>query len=221
MRTNDTLRNGCLSLLLILVILVIDQLIKIEVKTHFSLGESVRVTNWFYLSFVENNGMAYGMTFFNKIVLSMFRIIALVAIGWYMCQVVRRKHSVGYLVVLSMIFAGAAGNILDSMFYGLIFDASSPYTISQFVPFGTGYASFLHGKVVDMFYFPLIVTTYPDWMPWKGGEEFVFFAPVFNFADACISVGIVIFFLFYRHEMEDISASFKGYFKKKSHDKRA
>jgi signal peptidase II len=221
MRTNDTLRNGCLSLLLILVILVIDQLIKIEVKTHFSLGESVRVTNWFYLSFVENNGMAYGMTFFNKIVLSMFRIIALLAIGWYMCQVVRRKHSVGYLVVLSMIFAGAAGNILDSMFYGLIFDASSPYTVSQFVPFGTGYASFLHGKVVDMFYFPLIVTTYPDWMPWEGGGEVVFFAPVFNFADACISVGIVIFFLFYRHEMEDISASFKGYFKKKSHDKHA
>ncbi len=184
MRTNDTLRNGCLSLLLILVILVIDQLIKIEVKTHFSLGESVRVTNWFYLSFVENNGMAYGMTFFNKIVLSLFRIIALIAIGWYMCQVVRRKHSKGYLIVLSMIFAGAAGNILDSMFYGLIFDASSPYTVSQFVPFGTGYASFLHGKVVDMFYFPLIVTTYPDWIPWKGGEEFVFFAPVFNFADA-------------------------------------
>ena len=208
MRTNDTLRNGCLSLLLILVILVIDQLIKIEVKTHFSLGESVRVTNWFYLSFVENNGMAYGMTFFNKIVLSMFRIIALLAIGWYMCQVVRRKHSVGYLVVLSMIFAGAAGNILDSMFYGLIFDASSPYTVSQFVPFGTGYASFLHGKVVDMFYFPLIVTTYPDWFPFKGGEQFVFFSPVFNFADASISVGVVCLFLFCRKEWETISFSF-------------
>ena len=120
MRTNDTLRNGCLSLLLILVILVIDQLIKIEVKTHFSLGESVRVTNWFYLSFVENNGMAYGMTFFNKIVLSMFRIIALVAIGWYMCQVVRRKHSVGYLVVLSMIFTLHRFTIC-SLWHGLCF----------------------------------------------------------------------------------------------------
>lgn len=216
MKKNSFLsQDGLLAFILIIAILVIDQIIKIEVKTNMCLGESVRVTNWFYISFIENNGMAYGMTFFNKLVLSVFRIIAVGCIGWYMHKVLQQKHSTGYIVVLSMIMAGAAGNIIDSMFYGLIFNASSPFYVSYLVPFGSGYASFLQGKVVDMFYFPLIVTTYPDWVPSKGGQEFIFFSPVFNFADACISVGVVLLLLFFRKDMEGISETVKGAFKKK------
>jgi signal peptidase II len=214
-RNNYLLKDGYLAFVLIIAILVIDQIIKIEVKTNMCLGENIRITNWFYISFIENNGMAYGMTFFNKLVLSVFRIIAVGCIGWYMCQVLKQKHSTGYIVVLSMIMAGAAGNIIDSMFYGLIFNASSPFYVSYFVPFGNGYASFLQGKVVDMFYFPLVVTTYPDWVPFKGGDEFVFFSPVFNFADACISVGVVLLLLFFRKDMEGISETVKSAFKKK------
>lgn len=209
------MNDGLLACILIIAILVIDQIIKIEVKTNMSLGESVHVTDWFYITFIENNGMAYGMTFFNKLVLSVFRIIAVGCIGWYMHKVLKQKHSTGYIVVLSMILAGAAGNIIDSMFYGLIFNASSPFYVSYLVPFGSGYASFLEGKVVDMFYFPLIVTTYPDWVPFKGGQEFIFFSPVFNFADSCISVGVVLLLLFYRKEMEGISETVKTAFKKK------
>ncbi|MDN5553393.1 lipoprotein signal peptidase [Prevotella sp.] len=216
MKKNSYLsQDGLLAFVLIIAILVIDQIIKIEVKTNMCLGESVRVTDWFYISFIENNGMAYGMTFFNKLVLSVFRIIAVGCIGWYMHKVLQQKHSTGYIVVLSMILAGAAGNIIDSMFYGLIFNASSPFYVSYLVPFGSGYASFLQGKVVDMFYFPLIVTTYPDWVPFKGGQEFVFFSPVFNFADACISVGVVLLLLFFRKDMEGISETVRGAFKKK------
>ena len=216
MKKNSYLLNdGLLACILIITILVIDQIIKIEVKTNMSLGESVHVTDWFYITFIENNGMAYGMTFFNKLVLSVFRIIAVGCIGWYMHKVLKQKHSTGYIVVLSMILAGAAGNIIDSMFYGLIFNASSPFYVSYLVPFGSGYASFLEGKVVDMFYFPLIVTTYPDWVPFKGGQEFIFFSPVFNFADSCISVGVVLLLLFYRKEMEGISDTVKVAFKKK------
>lgn len=216
MKKNSYLSNdGLIASILIIAILVIDQIIKIEVKTNMCLGESVHVTDWFYITFIENNGMAYGMTFFNKLVLSVFRIIAIGCIGWYMHLVLKQKHSTGYIIVLSMILAGAAGNIIDSMFYGLIFNASSPFYVSYLVPFGSGYASFLQGKVVDMFYFPLIVTTYPDWVPFKGGQEFVFFSPVFNFADACISVGVVLLLLFFRKDMEGISETIKGAIKKK------
>ena len=215
MKKNKILSDGVLAFILIAVILIIDQFIKIEVKTHFCLGESIHITDWFYISFVENNGMAYGMTFFNKLVLSLFRLVAITAIGWYLCQVLKQKHTTGYIVVLSMILAGAVGNILDSMFYGLIFESSTPFSVASFVPFGTGYAPFLQGKVVDMFYFPMIVTTYPSWVPFKGGDEFIFFSPVFNFADACISAGIVVLFLFYRNEVEHLSETVKGAFRKK------
>ena len=210
MKKNKILSDGVLAFILIAVILLIDQFIKIEVKTHFCLGESIHITDWFYISFVENNGMAYGMTFFNKLVLSLFRLVAITAIGWYLRQVLKQKHTTGYIVVLSMILAGAVGNILDSMF-----EASTPFSVAGFVPFGTGYAPFLQGKVVDMFYFPMIVTTYPSWVPFKGGDEFIFFSPVFNFADACISVGIVVLFLFYRNEVEHLSETVKGAFRKK------
>jgi len=204
----EYLTDGRLSVLIIVAILVIDQIIKIAVKTNMCLGESIHVTDWFYIDFVENNGMAYGMTFINKLFLSIMRLCAVGIIGWYIHQQVKANARTRYIVLLSMVVAGAAGNIFDSLFYGLIFNASSPFYISYFVPFGTGYASFLTGKVVDMFYFPLIVTTWPEWVPVFGGEEFIFFSPVFNFADACISVGVVALLIFCRKDLSNISFSF-------------
>lgn len=199
-----SISDGRLAVLIVILILAIDQVIKILVKTHMALDESIQITNWFYIRFIENNGMAYGMTFFNKLVLSLFRIVAICVISYYLYRLVKRPHRTGYVVCLSMILAGAMGNILDSMFYGLLFSPSTPFSISEVVPFGTGYSSFLHGKVVDMFYFPLIVTTWPEWVPHFGGNEFVFFSPIFNFADACISVGVVFLLIFYRKELEKI-----------------
>ena len=199
------LSDGQLAWLIIIVALLIDQIIKIEVKTSMYLGESIHITDWFYISFIENNGMAFGMTFFNKLVLSLFRIVAISAIAIYIYKVIKRPHRVGYVVCLSLIIAGAAGNMFDSMFYGLIFCASSPFYLSEFVTFGTGYAPFLQGKVVDMFYFPLIKGTWPSWMPFWGGDDFIFFSPVFNFADASISVSVVLLLLFYREEISKIT----------------
>lgn len=207
-KARELLSDGRMSVLLIAAVLVIDQIIKIAVKTNMCLGESIRVTDWFYIEFIENNGMAYGMTFFNKLVLSVFRIVLVSLIGWYIYKLVQQRYKTGYIMCMSLIMAGAAGNIFDSMFYGLIFDASTPFTISQLVPFGSGYASFLHGKVVDMFYFPLIVTTWPDWVPVWGGDEFIFFSPVFNFADACISVGAVVLIIFYHKDLDTLSTVF-------------
>ncbi len=201
------LTDGKLSVMLIVVLLVIDQIIKVWVKTNMYLGESIRVTDWFFIDFIENSGMAYGMTFINKFVLSLLRIVAISVIGYYIWKQVKAHARTCYIVFLSMILAGAAGNIFDSMFYGLIFNSSTPFSVSMVVPFGTGYADFLMGKVVDMFYFPLIVTTWPDWMPLVGGDEFIFFSPVFNFADACISVGVVLVLCFCRRELETISLS--------------
>ena len=134
-------RKGLLAWIIIAVILIIDQLIKIHVKTTMSLGESVRVTNWFYITFIENNGMAWGMTFVNKLFLSVLRVVAVCAIGWFIWQVVRQKGRTVFVVCLSMVLAGAAGNILDSMFYGLCFTASTPYSVAYTVPFGSGYTS--------------------------------------------------------------------------------
>ncbi|WP_288146299.1 lipoprotein signal peptidase, partial [Xylanibacter caecicola] len=191
--------------ILIVLVLIIDQIIKIEVKTGMCLYESIRITDWFYINFIENNGMAYGMTFINKLVLSLFRVLAISALGYYICVQIRRKARLLYICLLSVVFAGALGNLIDCMFYGLIFNASSPYYVSYMVPFGQGYSSFLMGKVVDMFYFPLIVTTWPEWVPVFGGDEFIFFSPVFNFADACISVGVVSLILFCRNELSQIT----------------
>ena len=200
----ELMTDGRLAWIIVIAILAIDQIIKIEVKTSMCLGESIRLTDWFYINFIENKGMAYGMSFMPKMLLSILRLVAITVIGWYINLVVREKGRTIYIAFLSMIVAGAAGNVIDCMFYGLIFNASSPFYVSYFVPFGTGYADFLMGKVVDMFYFPLIVTTWPQWVPFFGGEEFIFFSPVFNFADACISVGVVLMLLFCRKDMEGI-----------------
>lgn len=194
-------QRGWMAVLIVAAILLIDQIIKVTVKTHMALHEQIEIFPWFKIVFIENNGMAYGMEIGNKLVLSIFRIVAVALLSWYITRLVRRKARWGYIACLSMVLAGAAGNIIDSMFYGLIFNASSAHYVSYFVPFGTGYAPFLMGKVVDMFYFPLIVTTWPEWMPVVGGNPFVFFSPVFNFADAAISVGAVLLLLFYRSEI--------------------
>ena len=183
-------------------ILLIDQILKIWVKTHMTLHEMLTITSWFKICFVENNGMAYGMEFGSKLLLSLFRIIFVGFIGVFLFrQFGKNRFKKGFLICVTMLFAGALGNIIDGMFYGLIFNASSAHYVSYLVPFGEGYAPFLMGKVVDMFYFPLIVTTYPDWVPVWGGHPFVFFSPVFNFADSCISVGVVLLLLFYRKEV--------------------
>lgn len=201
-RNNKTFK-AWMAVAIVVAILLFDQIIKIEVKTNMTLGEAKRVTDWFYIEFIENNGMAYGMKFINKLVLSLFRLFAIGFIGYYLAKIIKKNVApLGYIVLIAMVLAGAAGNLIDCLFYGLIFDASTPFTVSQFVPFGEGYSSFLHGKVVDMFYFPIIQTTWPEWVPYFGGSEYVFFSPVFNFADACISVGVVALLLFYRKQLE-------------------
>lgn len=199
--------KGRLATLIVVAILLIDQAIKIWVKTSMCLHESIHVTDWFYITFIENMGMAFGMQLGSKVVLSLFRVIAITLLGYYTCLEIRRQAKKGYIVCLAMIFAGAVGNLIDCLFYGLIFNESSPNYVSYFVPFGSGYAPFLMGKVVDMFYFPLIETEWPLWMPFVGGEHFVFFSPVFNFADASISVSVVVLLLFYREEISKISLS--------------
>lgn len=202
--------DGKLAIIIVVAILVIDQIIKILVKTHMVLDDSIHIADWFYIRFIENNGMAYGMTFFNKLTLSLFRIVAILVISYYMHKLVKRQQPRGYVICLAMILAGAMGNIIDSMFYGLMFSPSTPYDVAEFVPFGSGYAPFLHGRVVDMFYFPIIETTWPQWVPQFGGKEFIFFSPIFNFSDACISVGVVLMLLFYRKELEHIGTTMKG-----------
>lgn len=194
-----------MAVIIVIAILLVDQIIKIWVKTHMHLHECIAITDWFKICFIENKGMAFGMEIGSKLVLSVFRIFAVCVIGYYIYLQVKQKVRTGYIICLSMVLAGALGNIIDCMFYGLIFNASSPFYVSYFVPFGDGYAPFLMGKVVDMFYFPLIVTTLPDWIPFVGGDDFVFFSPIFNFADASISVAVVLLLIFYRRELSTIT----------------
>ena len=202
--TKKQKQQAVVSVLIFLAILIIDQVIKIRVKTGMTLHESIRITDWFYISYIENNGMAWGMSIMPKVMLSLFRLVAIFAIGWYIFRQIMKGSRWLYVVLLSMVLAGAAGNLIDCMFYGMIFSGASPEYASYLVPWGTGYAPFLEGRVVDMFYFPLIVTTYPDWFPVWGGERFVFFSPVFNFADASISVSVVSLLLFCRTDYQHL-----------------
>jgi signal peptidase II len=183
-------------LIIIFIILVIDQVFKFWVKTHMMLGQEYHVLgDWFLLHFTENEGMAFGMQIggeFGKLILSIFRIIAVAAIGYYLYRLVGKKAHFGLVFSITLILAGALGNIIDSAFYGLVFSQSSYHTVATFLPEGGGYSSFLHGKVVDMLYFPLISGHFPDWLPIWGGQDFIFFRPVFNIADSSITVGVFL-----------------------------
>ena len=183
---------------MVFVILLVDQLSKIWVKTHMGLYDAIHVTDWFKIYFVENNGMAFGIEAGGKLFLSLFRIVAVIFIVIYISRLVKQQYSLGFIACVSLILAGASGNILDSIFYGVIFEASYPGHVASFVPWGEGYSSLLHGKVVDMLYFPLFSGTFPDWVPFVGGQEFLFFRFIFNVADSAITVGVILLLLFYR-----------------------
>lgn len=199
------LSRGRLIFLIIIAILLVDQILKFWIKTNMALGDEFRILgNWFIIHFVENNGMAFGFEFageYGKMFLSIFRIIAVTAIGWYLAVQVKKDHPFGFLVSVALIFTGALGNIIDSVFYGIIFDHSYGQ-VATFLPEGGGYGTLLHGKVVDMFYFPIITSTYPDWFPFWSGQELIFFRPVFNIADSSITIGIFMILLFYRHQFD-------------------
>lgn len=197
------------SLIIIFLILIADQVLKVWIKTNLSIGDEIVVfKNWFILHFVENNGMAFGFEFageYGKMFLSIFRIVAVIAIGWYLFKMAKQEDvPFGFLISISLIFAGAIGNIIDSLFYGLIFNHSYGQ-VASFFPEGGGYAGFLHGRVVDMFYFPLINGRYPDWFPFFGGNQLIFFRPVFNIADSSITIGIFSILIFYRNYFNSIS----------------
>jgi signal peptidase II len=202
------MKNRCFKLIVIvLVILAADQILKFWIKTNLSLGEEIIVfKDWFYLHFVENNGMAFGFEFagkYGKLFLSIFRIIAVIAIGWYLVKLSRNKEiPFGFIASIALIFAGAVGNIIDSLFYGLIFNHSYGQ-VAEFLPDGGGYSGFFHGRVVDMFYFPIIQEKLPGWVPFWGGNEFIFFRPVFNIADSSITIGIFSILLFYRKHFDN------------------
>lgn len=166
--------------------------------------ESIHITDWFYIFFTENNGMAFGMEIFGKLFLTFFRIGAVIFGSWYLHRIIKRELKTGYIVCITLILAGAIGNIIDSVFYGEIFNASTTSQIATFVPIGEGYSSWFHGRVVDMFYFPIIDTNWPEWLPFIGGDHFIFFSPIFNVADAAISCGIIALLLFYSKYLNDI-----------------
>jgi signal peptidase II len=192
--------NGAKAIILVILVLVIDQLVKFQVKTTMTIGESFSVFgDWFQIRFIENPGMAFGLDIpgkWGKPVLTLFRIIAVVAIGWYLNQLIRKKVHTGLIMCVALIMAGAAGNIIDSLFYGLIFNESTYFTVATLFPEEGGYAPLLYGKVVDMLYFPIIEGHFPGWFPFRAGEEFIFFRPIFNLADTSISMGIMTILVF-------------------------
>ena len=200
---------------LILTILLIDQVSKFYIKTHFELNDSYHIASWFKIYFVENDGMAWGTRISDfipfisdkvaKFSLTIFRIVALIGIGYWLFQTTKRQGDKLLISAISLVFAGALGNILDSVFYGVLFD-SSLGQVATFLP-EQGYASLLHGKVVDMLYFPLWKGYLPDWIPFMGGKYFTFFEPVFNIVDVAISIGFVILIVFnkrvFRKEIQE------------------
>jgi signal peptidase II len=193
------------------LILILDQVSKVIVKTSMTIGQGIPVLgDWFILYFIENDGMAFGMEFsgeYGKLALSLFRIVAVAFIGWYIHKLIQQKVHKGLIVCISMIMAGALGNIIDSAFYGMLFSESTFISKAQFLPEAGGYATFLHGKVVDMLYFPLIRGNFPQWFPLWPGEEFIFFRPVFNLADSAITTGVFILLIFqkkfFAHEKKE------------------
>lgn len=199
--------TGKKAVLLISVILIADQILKIWVKTHMRLGDEIHILgNRGMIHFIENNGMAFGMEMGGspgKLILSIFRILAIFGIGWFLNSLIIKKANLGLILAVSAILAGAIGNIIDSAFYGMIFSESFSQPAVLFPP-GGGYSSFLHGKVVDMFYFPIINTHWPSWSPIRPGESFIFFRPVFNIADSAITCGVISILLFQKKMFRDL-----------------
>lgn len=198
---NSKTTQAFTSVVLALGIVAIDQAIKVAVKTGMYLHQSIHVTDWFQILFTENDGMAFGMEVLPKWFLTSFRILAVLALIWYIGRGIRRGIPWGFLICLTMITAGAAGNIFDCLFYGMIFNNPPAPMVAELVPWGTGYGEMMLGRVVDMFYFPLVEWDWPQGMPFWGGEHFIFFSPIFNFADASISCGVIALILFYNQKM--------------------
>lgn len=199
---------GIKSIAVILLVLIIDQTLKFWIKTHMILGQEYKVLgDWFIIHFTENNGMAFGMEFWGKngkIFLTLFRIIAVAGIGWYLRTLIKQNAPKMVIISISLILAGALGNIIDSVFYGVIFDESY-YQIAKFMPPDGGYASLLQGRVVDMLYFPIFRGHYPGWFPLWQNQEFIFFRPVFNIADSSITIGVAYILLFERSFFKHIN----------------
>ena len=186
---------------IVALIIIVDQALKIWIKTSFGFGhvKDVMGLSWFRLYFIENKGMAWGLEFggdWGKMILTLFRLAAVIFGTWYLGRIVKQNYSRGFIICAALIYAGALGNLIDSMFYGLIFSKSDYGVIATAFPPGGGYAGFLHGKVVDMLHFPMIKSNFPSWFPFVGGDEFEFFSPIFNIADASISIGVITLFVF-------------------------
>jgi signal peptidase II len=211
----NKLQRKCLrgTAFAVLLLLIADQASKVWIKTHMQLYESIEIFPWFKLSFTENPGMAFGIELIDTYILTLFRIVVVVFFGFFIYKLIKQQFKFGFILCLSLILAGALGNIIDSAFYGVLFDTSYGQ-VATFRPEGGGYSTFLHGKVVDMLYFPLIRSTWPSWMPFWAGQDLIFFRPIFNVADSSICVNTFIILLFYRHSL---SASFAE--EKEVHDK--
>ena len=187
-----------------LAAIIIDQAIKIWVKTSMYMHEVIEIAPWFKILFTENRGMAFGMELVDKFFLTSFRIVAVIFLIYIIGRQIRQGVNYLFLICLSLILAGATGNIIDCLFYGMVFNNPPAPIVAEFVPWGTGYDSMFYGRVVDMFYFPLVEWNWPGWMPFCGGEHFIFFSPIFNFADACISCGVIAVLLFCRKELQEL-----------------
>ncbi|MBK6965599.1 MAG: lipoprotein signal peptidase [Bacteroidales bacterium] len=188
------------AFLIVTIVLIIDQALKFWIKTNMSLGQEFNVLgNWFIIHFTENPGMAFGMQFsgnYGKLILSIFRIIAIIGIIYYLYIITRKKVKTGLIVSLALVLAGATGNMIDSAFYGMLFSNSNYFEVARLFPVEGGYGTFLHGRVVDMFYFPIFQGIYPSWVPLVGGTDYIFFRPVFNIADSSISIGVLLMIIF-------------------------
>ena len=193
------LKSGHWAIIVIVLVLIVDQVSKIWVKTHMYMGEDIVITNWFHIFFTENNGMAYGIELFDKIFLTLFRIGAVALFSYYLIRCIKKGVKKGFIICLSLVIAGAFGNIIDCVFYGRIFSDSYGRIATMFQ--GDGYAPWFYGRVVDMLYFPLFQFNWPEWVPFIGGNHYLFFRPVFNVADSAITVGVALRLLFYRHSL--------------------